>query len=250
VQQADGSLRPTGSAIAARLNLGSLDEETAFLEFDVDCDADIILGYDWLRAHNLAFLYDSDEVCLCAERGCTSDRSVRLDLTLNAPASPATSLSTSEANALLGLVGLGADPTLGRPSLWSPLSCRQAAITVLAAAAEAAWVDDALVGLAECGTMLPDSSELFVGRISFAAEWHEFNLQPADGEPPDFAALTAEYCDILAGPPPGLPPDRGPAFELRIDTGSHPMQRSEKMKRWSQGVNECLKQVAFLLDQG
>ena len=36
---------------------------------DVDCDEDLILGQDWLRAHDLAFLYDSDAVCLCAERG-------------------------------------------------------------------------------------------------------------------------------------------------------------------------------------
>ena len=56
---------------------------------------------------------------------------------------------------------------------------------------------------------------------------------------------------MLAGPPPGLPPDRGPAFELRIETGSHPMPRSRPMKRWSQGeLDECRKQVAFLLDQG
>ena len=45
------------------------------------CDADLILSYDWLRAHNLAFLYDSSEVCLFAERGCTAGRRVRLDLT-------------------------------------------------------------------------------------------------------------------------------------------------------------------------
>ena len=52
MQQADGSERAAGDAV------------TAFVEFDVDCDADLILGYDWLRAHDLAFLYSSDEVCL------------------------------------------------------------------------------------------------------------------------------------------------------------------------------------------
>ena len=54
VRQADGSSRPTGGVVAARLVLGDLDKETAFVEFYVDCDADIILGYDWLRAHGLA----------------------------------------------------------------------------------------------------------------------------------------------------------------------------------------------------
>ncbi len=92
MRQADGSLRPAGGVVAAQLvfRVGSLDEETAFVEFDVGCDADhSCLGYDWLRAHGLALLCGSDEACLCAERGCTSGRRVRLDLTLDAPASPA-----------------------------------------------------------------------------------------------------------------------------------------------------------------
>ena len=135
--QADGSSRPTGGAVSARLVLGGLDEETAFVEYDVDCDADIILGYDWLRAHDLA------------------------------------------------------------------------------------------------------------------ADGPAFTLPVDAGDPPDFAALAREYADVLADPPPGLPPDRGPAFELRIETGTHPMPRSRPMKRWSQGeLDECRKQVAFLLDQG
>ena len=69
--------------------------------------------------------------------------------------------------------------------------------------------------------------------------------------PPDFASLVAGYGDVLGGPPPGLPPDRGPEFELRIETGSHPMPRSRPMKRLSQGeLDECRKQVTYLLDQG
>ncbi len=47
----------------AQLVLSCLDEETAFVDFDVDCNANIILGYDWLRAHDLAFLYDTDQAC-------------------------------------------------------------------------------------------------------------------------------------------------------------------------------------------
>jgi hypothetical protein len=41
--------------VAAQSILGCLDE-TVFVELDVDCDADLILGYEWLRAHDLAFL--------------------------------------------------------------------------------------------------------------------------------------------------------------------------------------------------
>ncbi len=102
------------------------------MEFDVDCDQDLILGYDWLREHCLAFLYDSDEVCLCAERGCTSGRLVHLELTLEAPASPATRLSQAEAQALLGLVGLDEALTLGRPALWVPPSGRSAPVATWA----------------------------------------------------------------------------------------------------------------------
>ena len=56
---------------------------------------------------------------------------------------------------------------------------------------------------------------------------------------------------MVAGPPPSLPPDRCPAFELHVETGEHLMQRSRPMKRWLQGkLDECRKQVSFLLDQG
>ena len=130
----------------------------------------------------------------------------------------------------------------------------------LSAAAEAAWATDTLAGLAESGTTLADGTEVFVGRIAFAADGPAFAADgpaftlpgpPDEGDPPDFASLVAGYGDVLGGPPPGLPPDRGPEFELRIETGSHPMPRSRPMKRWSQGeLDECRKQVAFLLDQG
>jgi hypothetical protein len=101
--------------LVAQLVLGGLDEETAFVEFDVDCDADIILCYYWLRAHDLTFLYDANQACRCAERCCLSGRRVRLDLTLDQPASPASPLSAADLRALLGSAGLGPVPTLGRP---------------------------------------------------------------------------------------------------------------------------------------
>ena len=82
VQQADGSLREAGGAATAPLLLVGLDEETTFVEFDVDCDSDIIPGYDLpvVRAHDHNFFNDSDEVCLCVasiECGCTSGRRFR-----------------------------------------------------------------------------------------------------------------------------------------------------------------------------
>ena len=67
--------------------------------------------------------------------------------------------------------------------------------------------------------------------------------------------MASKFADILVGPPPGLPPDRGTdrKFELRImiDNGTHPMPRSRPMKRWSQGeFDGCRRQVATLLENG
>jgi hypothetical protein len=129
---------------------------------------------------------------------CTRGRSVRvrLDLTLDAPVLSANRLSTSAAHALLrvGIVGLSTAPTLDHPSLCSSNPDSPAAVAVLAAAAEAARVDNPLAGLADIGTKLPEGTELFVGRISFAVEGAACSLPPAYCSPPrDFAALAAEY---------------------------------------------------------
>ena len=95
-----------------------------------------------------------DEVCLCAERGCTSGSRVRLDLTLDVPTSPATRLSPAEARALLSAVGLGEVPTLDRPSRWHSPQGRPTAVAALAAAATAVWAADTLAGLAVAGRRL------------------------------------------------------------------------------------------------
>jgi hypothetical protein len=151
----------------------------------VDCNTDLILGYDWLRAHDLAFLYASDAVCLCAERGCTSGRRVRLDLVSAAPASPGLRLSPADATALLRAAGLEV-PLLGRPSLWAPPGGgRPAAIAAFAAAAQAAaaWTEDTLAGLAKMGHTLADGTELLVGHATFAAAGPAFTLQQDTGDP-------------------------------------------------------------------
>ena len=96
----------------------------------MDCDADLILGYDWLRSHSLAFLYDTNEVCLCTEHGCTSGCRVCLELTLDGPATLATLLSLAEAQTLLCAVGLGSAPSLGFPSQWVPPAGRSDDIQV------------------------------------------------------------------------------------------------------------------------
>ena len=67
---------------------------------------------------------------------------------------------------------------------------------------------------------------LRVRQILFAARRLRCPVPADDGYPPKFAALAGEYADVLADPPPGLPPDSGPAFDLRIETGTQPMPRS------------------------
>ena len=70
----------------------------------------------------------------------------------------------------------------------------------------------------QCATANPPSSQCW------PANYPEYYAQECGG---------SEYADVLA---PCLPPDRGPAFELRLETGTHPMPRSRPMKRcgrWS-----------------
>ena len=103
------------------------------------------------------------------------------------------------------------------------LAGHQPLVTALAAAAEAAWATDTLAGLADACTTLYDGIDLFIGSVAFAGDGPAFVLPAEDGDPADAAALVAKYGDVLACPPPGLPPDRGPGFELRIHTETHPM---------------------------
>ena len=101
--------------------------------------------------------------------------------------------------------------------------------------------------------MLRDGTALFYGSFSLLTEDLSFSLPVEMGDPSDFAALAAEYAAVLAGPPPGLPPDRGAEFELRIDTGDRPMPRSRPMKRigGAQGeLEECRQQITQLLNNG
>ena len=72
MRQADGQARPTQGSVEVLLTLGALEEPTVFTVFDLDCDADVILGFSWLRSHGLTFVYEDSQVCLCAEAGCTS----------------------------------------------------------------------------------------------------------------------------------------------------------------------------------
>ena len=147
---------------------------------------------------------------------------------------------------LLQQVGLGAAVMAVQPSLWCPplLGLKAAAAAANAvAAAKDTWVADTLAGLADGeGMLLNDGTVVGLGSISIAAEDLSFSTPVEDD-------LTCDFAAMLAGPPPGLPPDCGPEFELHINTGKAPMARSLLMKHFSEGeMEECSKQVAWLLD--
>ena len=93
-------------------------------------------------------------------------------------------------------------------------------MAALAAAAQEARAADTLASLAEHGLTLEDGTELGLGIISIAAEDLSFGLPAAAADSPDFDALKSEFTEVLAGPPPGMPPACGPEYELHIDTGN------------------------------
>ena len=92
---------------------------------------------------------------------------------------------------------------------------------------------------------LPDGTELHLASLRFVDT--TLNLEGTDH--PAFAALKAEFADVLGGPPRGLPPDRG--IELVLETGSRPMPRTRPVKRISAGeLAELRRQLVDLLDRG
>ncbi len=87
--------------------------------------------------------------------------------------------------------------------------------------------------------VLRDGTELHL--VSFGLADAELRLAGYDD--PAFAALKAEYADVLGGAPPGLPPERG--MELVIETGDAPMPRSRPVKRLSEGGLAELRTLLF-----
>jgi hypothetical protein len=86
---------------------------------------------------------------------------------------------------------------------------------------------------------------LHLATVSFA----DASLSLEGQDHPAFAELKAEFADVLGGPPPGLPPDRG--IELVLETGDRPMPRTRPLKQLSEGeLAELRRQLRDLLDHG
>ena len=81
--------------------------------------------------------------------------------------------------------------------------------------------------------------------------WWSFASEGKDH--PNFAARKAELADVLAGPTPDLPRDRG--IELVLETGNRPMPRIRPIKRLSEldsegELAELRRQLTDLLARG
>ena len=88
--------------------MGSLTEATSFTVFSVCCGADIILGYNWLKAHDLQFLYDDSQISVCPA-GDRSGKWVWADLATAADPAAAAAASLMQPNKVIvvGSPGMG-----------------------------------------------------------------------------------------------------------------------------------------------
>ena len=169
--------------MATQLILGWLDEETAFEEFDVDCDA----GSSSVTTGSVPTTSPSSTTETRPVLSAAELLWIMMARPSRPRARPASGASIAPCCrricSLLGIVGPGSGPPLGRPSPWtSPGPARRPALAAeLTAAADAAWAADTLAGLADSCTTLADGTELLVGRIAFAAEGPAFALPPDAG---------------------------------------------------------------------
>ncbi len=243
---------------------------------DLDVGDDLILGWDWISSHDVRHLYQAGQVDL-------RSGPAQLQLALLRPAArppPATlstvighgdfrrllrrivrndpSASSAGAPPAPPVVPQGPGSARPRSKGWSlPAQVDHAELTALEAASREAArerrrpdgrsrVAPSLAGRFVGGTeVLRDGTELHLA--SFGLADAELCLEGADA--PAFAALKAEYADVLFCPPQGLPPDRG--MELVIETGNALMPRSRLVKRLSEGdLAELRTQLVDLLDRG
>ena len=226
---------------------------------------DIILGWDWISSHDLRFLYPQGAVrgsglfdALTAPLQATGSalaqtlighgefrRMLRRVVPADPPASAATTPTATPSPPPL-------TPHSGLSKPLEPLGAAEVArLDAAAEARRARWVcrrcgpTPPPVRFATGVELLSDGTELHLASVRFVDT--SLDLQGSDH--PAFAALKAEYADVLGGPPPGLPPDRG--IELVLDTGDRPMPRTRPVKRLSEGeLAELRRQLLDLLDRG
>ena len=260
--------RPLLPPVQVHLALGAtahLREAIDMSPLDLSPGLDIILGWDWISSHDLQFLYPQGTVSGTGFSGPLS-----LPLRCRAPSTP------SSASVLIGhgefrrmlrrLVPAGnataaaaavvaEDPPARHGGMSKPLAPLGAAELAAAANARRARALRRRFGsdvaalpaprFADGIELLDDGTELHLATVRFS----DASISLEGDDHPAFAALKAEFADVLAGPPPGLPPDRG--IELVLETGDRPMPRTRPLKRLSEGeLAELRRQLTDLLDRG
>ena len=277
ITAATGGQQALAPPVLVHLGLGDVFRESLSISpMDMDVDADLILGWDWISSHDLRHLFQEGRIDLRSGLA-------RLQLSLlpaaarPLPATLATVIGHGELRRLLRQVVRSCSPEtqvdlsevavesrstpwqgVTRSKGWSrPAHADHADLAALEAADRQAARErrrhggpsraaPPLAGRFVDGVeILRDGTELHLA--SFCLADVELSLSGADH--PAFTALKTEYADVLGGAPPGLPPDRG--MELIIETGDAPMPRSRPVKRLSEGeLAELRAQLVDLLDRG
>ena len=241
--------------VLVHLTLGGdtpLREVIDMSPLDLGPGIDIILGWDWISSHDLQFLYPTGAIAGGGPQGPVST-------TLQPLTHPGTPLAQvlighGEFRRMLRRVvpsGLS-DATVcttaaAAPEATSPLPARHGGMSKpleplgTAELAAAAHNRQARSARRLGGVLPPPATPRFVDGTELLAdgtELHLASLRLVDTsltlpgmDHPAFTALKAEFADVLGGPPPGLPPDRG--IELVLETGTRPMPRTRPIKRLS-----------------
>ena len=204
---------------------------------DLGPDLDIILGGDWLSSHDLRFLYPQGLVSGAGPQGALS---VPLRTTAPAPAQSSMLIGHGEFRRILWRVVPGgpappAEEPAGVASIDLPPPGRHGGMSKPLDPLDTADLieKDRQRQLRRTRRRMgirvapPPRLPRFVGGSELLADGAELylaSLRPADAslafegrDHSAFADLKAEIADVLAGPPPGLPPDRG--IELVLENG-------------------------------
>ena len=254
--------------VAVHLALGSdppLRELIDMSPLPLGSGLDIILGWDWISSHDLRFLYPQGAV---AGSGPCGTLDAAMQSKSIGPAQAQILIGHGEFRRMLRQVlpdaasAMVAPPLLSHPPTSASTSNeRESKVTLLGSATvarlgAAAQTRRERLRHRRCG---PEPATRFVSgveRLCDGTELHLASLRLVDAsiemqgsDHPAFAALKAEYADVLAGPPRGLPPDRG--IELVLETGDRSMPRTRPVKRLSEGeLAELRHQLLDLLDRG
>ena len=267
-----GTQLPLPPPVSVHLVLGDgepLREVIDMSPLDLGPGLDIILGWDWISSHDLRFLYPQGDIVGSGLHG-----------SLSAPLQRVPSPGSAQARVL---IGHGEFRRMLRRVI--PSAPPEAADGPATAAYVVATSPPARHGgmskpleplgteelaavarqrqerreLRRFGSTPPAALPRFLNGIELlndGTELHLASLRLVDtsltlsgADHPAFAALKDEFADVLGGPPPGLPPDRG--IELVLETGTRPMPRTRPIKRLSEGeLAELRRQLHDLLDRG